>query len=1124
MASVQIYKIQFLVNNPFGSFVAGDVLDIFIETDDAVVPANPLSFIATGVSVNLNGVTYPSAGSGAILDYSPSIVSVQNFNPQICIGTSLLVFDLYGAWPYTTYYSQENHYSCTVNPPTCNLMVNGVPSVVPATDTVTADGSIQINATSSNPIEYKLGSDFVYGDGTAQATSDFSGLLQGSYRIYMRDSANCGVNILVDVPVNNLYGTKFRLEYVDYQLAETRIDVLRRGYSGALTEIYGTDVPFEVSLRGEGSQDKFESMLASQANLNLTSRTDLEFLELYTNDPNLYRIHYSKKFGEGSIVAVVLPALSTWLTESTSGSKPDWTVGGATPNVTITGASAISPVTTENLYVDYAFVSGDPYTLSLTFTRVTNSGTENPRIATLSITDASDNIVFSNAVGASEGSNTVVISFVANADTQRIKFAYTSGKNITLTITDVEAITNGYQIKGIYKILPQQYQEEYKAPPYYVSVQATDGLPELKNYYLIQNDGQRYFGTISLIKLVAYCLGFIKLNLPIRVACNLYAVDMDQTDTDDPLDQAYADFEAFYLAEKEPTIDFVLKSILDVFGCRITQWEGRWNIVRVEEMTGAYDYRDFDANGELITNGTFSPIIDIDFPDNDGPLLLSQRDHNLEIKPGYGKLKAIYKLGLKPNILNNGDFRLKSVYYPTDNTYLFDLNKDGWTLVNVGYVITEGFEFLSENNIAYTISSGDDTLPGTIGGEAYLQSEIYSVKMGTNNQLKITLRCKVSRVTVRFGSISYTVDVPYVKIRFRVQYGSLYLQADGTWGSSFNILTFFCTEFNKYEEYEILAQQPDSGTPVDGMDFDVRFFHAFAYHSQFFDIAALKAFETYDGSVQTIPTGYRTEIRDSAGVFFGTMYYYELEETTDADDGFNIIEPDDWHVTNNPRKWVQKTKKVGSGIVSGANVFPMAIDYVKVAYLTDGKDPIDTIVRTVIGEGSNPYIFEKELILGSYSSLIVTDITLGIDLGVFFPSGGLALTTTNTLSADLIYTGYLRDSNGAGFENWARDGVAESDKLHGILLKSYGVQYKRSWRLLRGSVYAREYFGLLNTARNVNDSNRIYLPIGLTLNDKRCEWNGEFLEIGQAVGGSDGGGSSPFTSGFTVGFGSSGFN
>lgn len=1119
MASVQIYRIQFITSNPFSGFVSGDTLDIFIETTSAVVPALALSFESTGVTVNLNGVSYPSSGASSFLLLTENVDYLVNaFNPQICIGTSLLNFAVMSfLWPYAYYYSSENHYSCTVNPPTCNLIVDGVPDVVPATDTATADGSIQVFASSTNPIEYKIQNDFVYGDGTAQSDGVFSGLLQGSYRIYLRDSANCAANVLVTVPVNNLYGTRFLLEYVDNNLNETRIEVTRRGYNGAVSEIYGTGTPFEIQLRGEGSQDKFEALLSSQANLNLTSRTDLEFLEIYSNDPNLYRILYSKKFGAGAIVSVSLPALSSWLTSSASGSNPDWTVGVSTPNVIVPGVSGLNASTTEEIYVDFAFINGNAYTLSLTFTRLTNSGTDNPRLATLRITDASFNAIFSQAISASEGSNTITLSFVATADSDRISFRYTSGKNVTITVTAVSATTNGHEIKGIYKVLPQQYQEEYKAPPYYISVQATDGLAELKNYYLIQGDGQKYFGTISLIKLVSYCLAPIKLSLNIRVACNLYALTMNQDAEDDPFEQAYVDFECFYLAEKEPTLEFVLKSILEPFGARITQWEGRWNIVRVEEMKGPYDFREFDSSGAYVSNGTYNPVVDIEYPDDavTEDLMLSSADHNLEMKPGYGRLKAIYKLGLKPNILNNGDFRLRSVYIPSENLYNFALNKEGWTLVNAGYAISESYEFIDENNIAYIITSGDDTT-----GQAYLQSETYSVKMGTNNQLKLTVRLKVVRQSVIFAGTVYTIDVPYVKIRIKVQYGTQYLQADGTWTSTDNTLTFYCTEFNKYSDYEILASQPITGDPVGGVDLNVRVYQPYPYLVDFTTLTDLEALVTWTGTEHAIPTGYRTELRETT--LFAPMYYYELEENTDSPLGYSIVRPDDYNASNQ-RQWILKTQK-GTQNVLGTGIHKTAIDRIQLEYLTDGKSPIDTIVRTVQGEGNNNLTFEKEIIIGSYSDLIVTEVSLGISLGVFFPSGGIAITTTNTLSAALIYTGYLRSSLGVGYDFFARDGVAESDKLHGILMKSYSLQYKRSWRLLRGSVYAKRYFGLLNVGKLINDSNRIYLPMGLTLNDKRSEWSGEFLEIGSTGGGSDGSGSSPFSSAFTIGFGASGYN
>jgi hypothetical protein len=978
VASVQVYRYEFLQNNPYGGFVTGDVLDIYVETDDIIVPTNLYLGAFTGVSVELNGS--PLASSAYfILNYTPSLISIQEFNPQICVGTSLAQFSKTSFFPFASYYSFENHYSCAVNPPTCNLIVAGVPSVVPATTATATDGAITVNGSSSLSIQYKLGSDFVYNDGTAQSSGTFSGLLTGSYRIFLRDSANCGVNVLVNVPVDNSYGPKYRLEYEDLNGWSTRLDIVKRGYSGSVTEITGdTNSSFEVSLRGEGERDKFVALLSIDAIVQLVSITDAQFLEIYTNDPQLFRINYYKDFG------------------------------------------------------------------------------------------------------------------------------------------------SGLELQLVSKILPNQGTEEFISTPYGISFVSSCSLPELKDYILVQDDGQKFVGTISLIKLIAHCLRFLKLELPIRVGCNLYAVDMDQTNADDPFDQAYIDFEAFYLAEEEPTLEFVLQSILEPFNARLIQWEGRWNIVRVEEMVADYDYRDFDKDGEYTGNGTYSPVKTIDLPSIASDAKFCNLDQQLELRPGYGKLKVKYNLGLKPNILDNGDFRLNATYSSAFSTYFYSINKDGWTLVNAGYVLNESYDIIDPTNVAYKIESQEDTLTNPNGGNAYIQSDTYTVKMGANNQLKFTLRCKVARTRAQFGSQIYTIEVPYVKVRARVKYGSLYLQSDGSWSSTENILAFFLTEWDKYTEFEIIGVQPVSGTPVTGMDFDVRVYHAYAYFAEFQSLAALKALPTYSGGSQLIHTGYKTELRPAAGY----LYFHELEETTAPENlsDYSIVRQTDYNAGTNPRQWVLKFK-TSIGGVSGTNIFPFFIDKVAVQFLTDNKDPIDAIVRSTLAESGNKLTFEKELIIGSYSNLIVTETILGLSIGLYTFNTSLNIITRNILSSDLIYTGYLRDVDGNGYEMWARDGVAEEDKLHGIFLKQYAKQYRRSWATMRGSFASEStYVGFLNSIQVVQNDNKIFIPIGLTLRDRDCEYSGEMLELIDDSGTSDGGGSAPYSSGFSIGFGASGFN
>jgi hypothetical protein len=978
MAEVLIYRLEFIANNPTGSYVTGDIVDILVETDDVI-----LGNSTSGILVKKNNVQIFSGNSIGIYSSDPPFVQ-SNYNPQVCVSGALLVFNRGIFFPYGFFSSLADHPSCAVAPETCDLIVVGSPVLIRPTGDLVADGSITINATSSNPILYKLGSDFDYSDGTGQVSSTFAGLIPGTYRVYLRDSENCGVNVFISLTVNNDYGVKHRAEYDDEVGGVTRIDILERAFVGAITEVCQSGDPLHITMRGDGTTDKFEPVLAVELAIQLLSETDQQFLSIYTNDREKYR---------------------------------------------------------------------------------------------------------------------------------------------------VKAYKNS-ELKIYAKVLPQQYQEDYKAPPYYVSFSATCGLPQLKDYVLVQDDGQILFGTISLIKLVAYCLSRLNLDLPIRVACNLYAIDMDQADSDDPFDQAYIDFECFYLSGETPTLDYVLRSILEPFGARIVQWDGRWNIVRVEEMVGLYDYRDFDSLGDYVTNGTFDPVINLNYPSSiTGAVVFAEANQNLEVKPGYGLLKAIYKLGLKPNILKNGDFRLKAIYNSETNQYTFDINKDGFLLVNGGYPIAELYERIDETNVAYLLQGGSTNEPLT--GSAYLKSDSYNIRMGTNNQLKISIRVKLPVVAVIAGSTAFYANLPYIKIRLVIRCGTGYLKNDGSWTTTPQEVVFYESQYGQYIEKEIIAKQPSgfSGISTTGLPFNVTMYHAYAFHADFTALAAFKAMDTILLGEQARIT-FRTDDYFTSDVYPDKLLYYELANTTVAEDVPNIVRPDDYlddegDPDHNPKQWVLRT--VISVTPYANNDVQFWIDRIKVQFLTDGKDPIDSILRSKNGEAKNAEVFEKELIIGSYSNLVVSETYLDARWSFAVPGAEpIKVTTiTNVLSADTVYTGYLRDVNGVGYENWARDGIAESDKLHGIYLTSYATQYNAPWILMRGSTYSNNiYFGLLNVMKEVNADDRLLLPTSFTINDKTNVCNGEFLELSDITegAGSGGGGGEPFSSGFSVGFGQSGFN
>lgn len=131
--------------------------------------------------------------------------------------------------------------------------------------------------------------------------------------------------------------------------------------------------------------------------------------------------------------SINIPALTTWLTRSTSAPLIDWTTG-ASPNVTLAGAGSLSPEESEDLYFSYAFIEDQEYSVSITYTRVVNSGSGNPRTTTISVFDSSFNTLHSDTQAANSGSNTITIVFTANGDEEMVGIRHSSGANVTLTI------------------------------------------------------------------------------------------------------------------------------------------------------------------------------------------------------------------------------------------------------------------------------------------------------------------------------------------------------------------------------------------------------------------------------------------------------------------------------------------------------------------------------------------------------------------------------------------------------------------------------------------------------------------------------------------------------------------
>jgi hypothetical protein len=119
----------------------------------------------------------------------------------------------------------------------------------------------------------------------------------------------------------------------------------------------------------------------------------------------------------GEATGITLPALSEWATRSTDPDLIDWT-DGAAPTVSLTGGFA-TPTFSEYTVVDYDFIDGGVYTLTINYTQSASGGsTSNFRVVVMD--DAFTIIDQDTDTFISDGTHDAVLSFTATAASTKV--------------------------------------------------------------------------------------------------------------------------------------------------------------------------------------------------------------------------------------------------------------------------------------------------------------------------------------------------------------------------------------------------------------------------------------------------------------------------------------------------------------------------------------------------------------------------------------------------------------------------------------------------------------------------------------------------------------------------------
>jgi hypothetical protein len=210
-------------------------------------------------------------------------------------------------------YGNRKYGSITIQPgATCLLYFDqSQVDITDASDEGVADGAIQVvanDAVFGGTVWYKIGSDFIYpgGDNT---TGLFSNLVAGTYTINARTSTSCRSVKIVTVKNTSAYGVRWRLDfnqinrdsfYDQYGFNPSfgvnnqfRLDIEEREYVSSVVEIKGQESPVVHSWRGEGEENPFENVIIpSQIEVNLISKTNLQFVDMFTSDERKFRAKF----------------------------------------------------------------------------------------------------------------------------------------------------------------------------------------------------------------------------------------------------------------------------------------------------------------------------------------------------------------------------------------------------------------------------------------------------------------------------------------------------------------------------------------------------------------------------------------------------------------------------------------------------------------------------------------------------------------------------------------------------------------------------------------------------------------------------------------------------------------
>lgn len=651
------------------------------------------------------------------------------------------------------------------------------------------------------------------------------------------------------------------------------------------------------------------------------------------------------------------------------------------------------------------------------------------------------------------------------------------------------------QWKGF--VTPESYQDVLFQPPYYVSIEASDRLGDLKYLDFRYGNDDLISGTLSQLKILDICLSKILFNNGYRIACNIFASG-HTTSSRTPLDQTYVDTKKYRKDDEPFNCEDVVLDILTTYQAVLFCEGDFWYVVRKEEWVNTtINYVEYDSTLAISTTGSWSPRVQIKSPTEGTRGAWINGAQSRVYTPQCSNIELKVETGLVENNSITPEFKLSNAVFGSSGFQGFG----SWLLYSVDDTV--------DVNRVKSINNGE-FVAWEIGTQASINSSTYTQLAGNINYDggdEITLKVELNVFGYYtsdglFGLPKIDEYPPYLQFKWSLKIDNKWVSASGKYSSDEKLNYHYFERLDDFHTFEKTISLPEGASTsstyqlrfyavdISEADLEQNYVSLSLGDSDIF--SAINKQAAINNAISIIGgAGFKTaNVRKRGDRLVARIgndfYYYELfYAESRVTSTIEKVMAYAYNPDTNPYAWelIKIVSLPYQGISEGYQnkEYCVAEDCNTIRnglVTTTLFKQMDLIIESVGNAVTEELIIER--VSNENNNIDKTYNISSFDLGNFNKS---------------LYVNYLRLADGTPTKKWTpTGGITTSIQNHVLRFLSKYSRVPRS-RLNGNFRTDGVNFTSINVLVDTLDGSKLYISTGLSSDDKLQEFSGELLEI-----------------------------